>query len=141
MACCLSDCLPEAHCDKRSTLISPSFICLVPRSLSSFRGPGRLHWTLAYRNSSSQGVKEEPCPFRHHPHSHCSRLTVTHLIGNDTGSYSCSYTKDGSAHTISTYVFVRGETCKEHVYLFSLLETSEYIEKKQDNGVLRKKQG
>ncbi|XP_008324956.1 vascular endothelial growth factor receptor kdr-like isoform X2 [Cynoglossus semilaevis] len=71
------------------------------------RGPGRLHWTLAYRNSSSQGVKEEPCPFRHHPHSHCSRLTVTHLIGNDTGSYSCSYTKDGSAHTISTYVFVR----------------------------------
>ncbi|KAG7225783.1 hypothetical protein INR49_014434 [Caranx melampygus] len=72
------------------------------------RGHGPLHWTLAdnRRSISSEGVKLQPCE-RHHSHSHCSKLTVTHLSGNDTGSYSCKYTKDGLDYITSTYVYVK----------------------------------
>ncbi|XP_070769236.1 vascular endothelial growth factor receptor kdr-like [Enoplosus armatus] len=73
------------------------------------RGHGLLHWTLGdpRRSISSEGVKVEQCDSRRHPHSHCSRLTVTHLSSNDTGSYSCKYSKDGSDHITSTYVYVK----------------------------------
>ncbi|XP_040903895.1 vascular endothelial growth factor receptor kdr-like [Toxotes jaculatrix] len=70
------------------------------------RGHGPLHWTLAdhRRSVSSEGVKMEQCDSRHH--SNCSQLTVKHLSGSDTGSYSCRYSKDGSDHITSTYVYV-----------------------------------
>ncbi|XP_031159144.1 vascular endothelial growth factor receptor kdr-like isoform X1 [Sander lucioperca] len=71
------------------------------------RGHGLLHWTLAdpSRSTSSEGVKVEQCDSRRH--SHCSKLTVTNLIANDTGRYSCKYSKDGSDHITSTYVYVK----------------------------------
>lgn len=73
------------------------------------RGHGLLHWTLGdpRRSISSEGVKVEQCDSRRHPHSHCSRLTVTPLTANDTGKYSCKYSKDGSEHITSTYVYVK----------------------------------
>ncbi|KAG8003939.1 Vascular endothelial growth factor receptor kdr-like [Nibea albiflora] len=73
------------------------------------RGHGPLHWTLGdhRRSNSSEGVKVERCDSRHPLHPHCSRLTVTHLSANDTGRYSCIYSKDGSDHITSTYVYVK----------------------------------
>uniref|UniRef100_A0A3Q3VUQ2 receptor protein-tyrosine kinase n=1 Tax=Mola mola TaxID=94237 RepID=A0A3Q3VUQ2_MOLML len=74
------------------------------------RGHGQLHWTLGdpRRSSLSEGVKVEQCDFKHHPHSNCSKLTVTHLSTSDTGTYSCIYSKDdGSDHSTSTYVYVK----------------------------------
>ncbi|XP_068181455.1 vascular endothelial growth factor receptor kdr-like isoform X2 [Antennarius striatus] len=70
------------------------------------RGHGLLHWTLGdpRRSVSSDEVKVEPCDSTHH--SHCSKLTVTHLNANDTGRYSCKYSKDGSDHITSSYVYV-----------------------------------
>ncbi|XP_072251611.1 vascular endothelial growth factor receptor kdr-like isoform X2 [Leuresthes tenuis] len=71
------------------------------------RGHSALHWTLgnAQRLLSSEEVKVENCHSRRH--SHCSKLTVTHLRANDTGRYTCKYSKDSSDHTTSTYVFVQ----------------------------------
>ncbi|XP_029297446.1 vascular endothelial growth factor receptor kdr-like [Cottoperca gobio] len=71
------------------------------------RGHGLLHWTLASpgRSISSEGVRVEQCD--HHSHSHCSRLTVTSLRVNDTGRYSCKYTKNGLDHITSTYIYVK----------------------------------
>ncbi|XP_059202072.1 vascular endothelial growth factor receptor kdr-like [Centropristis striata] len=73
------------------------------------RGHGLLDWTLAdpSRSMSSEGVKVEPCDSRRHSHSHCSKLTVTGLIVNDTGRYICKYSKNGSDHITSTYVYVK----------------------------------
>ncbi|XP_044061818.1 vascular endothelial growth factor receptor kdr-like [Siniperca chuatsi] len=73
------------------------------------RGHGLLHWTLGdpRRSISSEGVKVEQCESRHHSQSHCSKLTITHLRANDTGRYSCKYSKDGSDHITSTYVYVK----------------------------------
>lgn len=73
------------------------------------RGHGLLHWTLSdpRRSKTLEGVKVEDCDSRHHPHSHCSKLTVSHLSVNDTGRYSCKYSKDGSDHITSTYVYVK----------------------------------
>uniref|UniRef100_A0A3P8SH51 receptor protein-tyrosine kinase n=1 Tax=Amphiprion percula TaxID=161767 RepID=A0A3P8SH51_AMPPE len=77
-------------------------------SLSSVRGHGVLHWTLAdgQRSIPSERVKVEHCNSRHHSHLQCSKLTVKHLSANDTGSYSCKYSKAGSDHITSTYVYV-----------------------------------
>lgn len=85
-----------------SEFVSPSFI----------RGHGQLSWTLADagRSVSSDGVSVEPCDDRHHPHSHCSHLTISALSASDTGTYSCTYSRDGLDHTSSTYVYVQGET-------------------------------
>ncbi|XP_076595500.1 vascular endothelial growth factor receptor kdr-like [Chaetodon auriga] len=73
------------------------------------RGHGVLHWTLGdpRRSILSEGVKVERCDSRRQSHSHCSKLTVTYLTANDTGMYSCVYTKDGSDHITSTYVYVK----------------------------------
>ncbi|XP_039975481.1 vascular endothelial growth factor receptor kdr-like [Xiphias gladius] len=73
------------------------------------RGHGSLHWTLAdpRRSVSSEGVKVERCDSGHHSHSYCSKLTVTHLSANDTGSYSCKYFSYGSERISSTYVYVK----------------------------------
>ncbi|XP_042348714.1 vascular endothelial growth factor receptor kdr-like isoform X2 [Plectropomus leopardus] len=73
------------------------------------RGHGPLHWTLAdsSRSVESEGVKVQQCDSRRHPHSHCSRLTVSSLRANDTGKYSCNYSKNGSDHITSTYVYVK----------------------------------
>ncbi|XP_068596311.1 vascular endothelial growth factor receptor kdr-like [Brachionichthys hirsutus] len=70
------------------------------------RGHGLLHWTLGdpRRSASSEGVKVGQCDSRHH--SHCSRLTVANLTADDTGRYSCNYSKEGSDHIASTYVYV-----------------------------------
>lgn len=54
----------------------------------------------------------ELCDSSHPAHSHCSKLTITNLIANDTGRYSCNYSKNGLDHSTSTYVFVRGKACK-----------------------------
>ncbi|XP_030001567.1 vascular endothelial growth factor receptor kdr-like isoform X1 [Sphaeramia orbicularis] len=74
------------------------------------RGHGHLHWKLGNprRRLSSEGVRVEQCDPTHHSrsHSHCSKLTVTHLTANDTGLYSCEYYKDSSDHITSAYVFV-----------------------------------
>lgn len=48
----------------------------------------------------------EQCDSRHHSHSHCSKLTVTSLIVNDTGSYSCKYSKNALEHISSIYIYV-----------------------------------
>lgn len=73
------------------------------------RGHGQLSWTLgdAARSVSSEGVSVEPCSDRHHPHSHCSNLTITVLSASDTGTYTCTYSRDGWDHTSSTYVYVQ----------------------------------
>lgn len=75
------------------------------------RGHGPLHWTFVDTglSVSSEGVKVEPCDSRRHSHSHCSKLTVTSLIANDTGTYSCKYSKDGSDLITSTYVYVKDD--------------------------------
>ncbi|XP_030594896.1 vascular endothelial growth factor receptor kdr-like [Archocentrus centrarchus] len=72
-------------------------------------GHGVFNWTLAnaQRSISSEGVKVENCDLRRHHQSHCIRLTVTHLSASDTGSYTCKYSKNGSDHTISTYIYVK----------------------------------
>ncbi|KAL6117421.1 flt1 [Pungitius sinensis] len=76
------------------------------------RGHGPLHWTLGdlhrshHRSIPSKGVKVEQCDSRRHSPSHCSRLTVTSLSANDTGRYSCKYSKNGVEHITSIYVFV-----------------------------------
>ncbi|XP_028315257.1 vascular endothelial growth factor receptor kdr-like isoform X3 [Gouania willdenowi] len=73
------------------------------------RGHGPLHWTLAdaHRQNSSVGVKVEQCDSQHRSHhSHCSKLTVTGLSANDTGRYSCEYSKAGSDHITTTYIYV-----------------------------------
>ncbi|XP_014857036.1 PREDICTED: vascular endothelial growth factor receptor kdr-like isoform X1 [Poecilia mexicana] len=70
------------------------------------RGHGILQWILAKRLIQlGEGVKVEKCDSRHH--SHCSRLTVTHLTANDTGTYTCKYSKSGSEHSTSVYIYVK----------------------------------
>ncbi|XP_008419006.1 vascular endothelial growth factor receptor kdr-like isoform X2 [Poecilia reticulata] len=70
------------------------------------RGHGILQWILANRLIQlGEGVKVEKCDSRHH--SHCSRLTVTHLTANDTGTYTCKYSKSGSEHSSSVYIYVK----------------------------------
>ncbi|XP_070692696.1 vascular endothelial growth factor receptor kdr-like isoform X2 [Pempheris klunzingeri] len=73
------------------------------------RGHGLLQWTLGdlHRSMSSEGVKVEKCDTGRHSHSHCSKLTVTHLSASDTGVYSCKYSKNGLDHVTSTYVYVK----------------------------------
>lgn len=68
-----------------------------------------MHWMLgdARRQLSFEGVTTERCDSRRHSHSHCSRLTVTNLRTNDTGTYSCAFSKAGSEHITSTYVYVK----------------------------------
>ncbi|XP_022615628.1 vascular endothelial growth factor receptor kdr-like [Seriola dumerili] len=109
--CCLS--LTNGHFKReRSPKILPSDNPLILHAADSLhlicRGHGPLHWTLAgpRRSISSEGVKVERCD-RHHYHSHCSKLTVTHLSANDTGRYNCKYSKNGSDHDTSTYVYVK----------------------------------
>ncbi|XP_054453574.1 vascular endothelial growth factor receptor kdr-like [Anoplopoma fimbria] len=70
-------------------------------------GPGPLRWTHPSRSIPSKGVKVEQCDSRSPSHSHCSKLTVTSLIVNDTGSYSCKYSKNGLEHITSIYVYVK----------------------------------
>ncbi|XP_019935437.2 vascular endothelial growth factor receptor kdr-like isoform X1 [Paralichthys olivaceus] len=102
-------CAEEGHLDKeRSPKILPSEDPLILHYGDSLnlicRGHGPLNWT---RSISLEGVKTEPCDPRHHSHSHCSNLTVTRLSAKDTGEYSCKYSKDGSDHITSTYVYVK----------------------------------
>ncbi|XP_028271700.1 vascular endothelial growth factor receptor kdr-like [Parambassis ranga] len=108
--CCSS--LTHGHSERgHSPKISPSNNPLVLHKEDVLtlvcRGHGILHWTLAdaKRSISSEGVKVEPCDLRHH--SHCSKLTVSHLSANDTGTYTCKYSKAGSNDITSAYVFVK----------------------------------
>ncbi|XP_051931066.1 vascular endothelial growth factor receptor kdr-like [Hippocampus zosterae] len=73
------------------------------------RGHGQLHWTLpkpvgSQRLISWEGMKVQRCDSRHAPH--CSKLTITHLNASHTGEYSCGYSRGGSDHVASTYVYV-----------------------------------
>ncbi|XP_047440846.1 vascular endothelial growth factor receptor kdr-like [Mugil cephalus] len=108
ISCCLS--LTYGHPERPT--IQPSHNPLILHKGDSLnltcRGHGALHWTLgnAQRSLSSEGVKVEQCDSKRHSHSHCSRLTVTHLSGNDTGRYTCRYSKAGADHITSTYVYV-----------------------------------
>ncbi|XP_034545959.1 vascular endothelial growth factor receptor kdr-like isoform X2 [Notolabrus celidotus] len=72
------------------------------------RGHGLVQWALANSNRS-EGVTVEQCDSRRQSHSHCSKLTVTHLRAADTGRYSCQYSRDGSDHNTSTYVYVKDD--------------------------------
>nr|XP_046261533.1 vascular endothelial growth factor receptor kdr-like [Scatophagus argus] len=110
--CCSS--LTNGHLEREySPKIHPSDSPLVVHTNGSLnlicRGHGLLQWTLGdpRRLVSLEGVKVEHCDSRHHSHLHCSKLTVTHLNVNDTGTYSCYYSKDGSDHSTSTYVYVK----------------------------------
>ncbi|KAM6999689.1 vascular endothelial growth factor receptor kdr-like [Tautogolabrus adspersus] len=112
--CCSS--IINGHLERdQSPKILPSdkpFILRKDDSLNLIcRGHGLLNWTLAdpSRSISSEGVKVEQCDSRRHLHSHCSKLTVTHLKANDTGRYNCQYSKDGLDHITSTYVYVQDE--------------------------------
>ncbi|KAM7389916.1 hypothetical protein PAMP_023860 [Pampus punctatissimus] len=67
-------------------------------------GHGQLNWTS--QSPSSEGIKEQQCDSRRNSHSHCSRLTVTHLNANYTGTYSCKYSRDGLDHITTTYIYV-----------------------------------
>ncbi|XP_008302028.1 vascular endothelial growth factor receptor kdr-like isoform X2 [Stegastes partitus] len=107
--CCSS--LTNGHSEREhSPKILPSDNPLVYQKddilILMCRGHGVLHWRLAnaQRSIPSQGVKVEQCDSRHH--SHCSKLTVTHLSANDTGIYSCKYSKAASDYVTSTYVYV-----------------------------------
>ncbi|XP_041653989.1 vascular endothelial growth factor receptor kdr-like [Cheilinus undulatus] len=112
--CCSS--LSSGHSEREhSPKIQPSDNPLLHRKDESLnlicRGHGQLNWTLpdSNRSLSSGQVKVEQCDSRGHPHSHCSKLTVTHLEAVDTGRYICQYTKDGLDHVASTYVYVRDD--------------------------------
>ncbi|XP_056131133.1 vascular endothelial growth factor receptor kdr-like isoform X2 [Lampris incognitus] len=69
------------------------------------RGSAQLHWSLPWRKTLSEGVKVEEC--EPGVHSYCSRLTVQHLIANDTGSYTCGYSRDAGDHISTVYVYVK----------------------------------
>ncbi|XP_019726842.1 vascular endothelial growth factor receptor kdr-like isoform X1 [Hippocampus comes] len=73
------------------------------------RGHGQLHWTLPKPVGSRhviswEGMKVQRCDSRHA--AHCSKLTITHLNASHTGEYSCGYSRGGSDHVASTYVYV-----------------------------------
>ncbi|KAM9376655.1 vascular endothelial growth factor receptor kdr-like isoform 2-T2 [Pholidichthys leucotaenia] len=109
--CCVSS-LSNGHSERgNSPKIQPSDNPLILHKGHSLRltcsGHSVLHWILgnANRSISSEGVKVEECDSKHH--SHCSKLTVTHLSANDTGRYTCKYSKDGPKHEKSTYVYVK----------------------------------
>lgn len=67
------------------------------------RGHGQPTWT--YPSLSSEGMKEQQCKSGNH--SNCRKLTHTHLTANNTGTYSCKYSKDGRNHITKTYIYVR----------------------------------
>ncbi|KAM3612979.1 uncharacterized protein V6R79_018245 [Siganus canaliculatus] len=109
LSCCLS--LTNGHLERgHSPTIVPSHNPLVLHKNDvlqlTCRGHGPLQWTLGDQRRS-EGMAVEPCESRHHGHSHCSRLTVKHLIVNDTGEYSCKQSKDGAQHISSSYVYVQ----------------------------------
>ncbi|XP_026213474.1 vascular endothelial growth factor receptor kdr-like isoform X2 [Anabas testudineus] len=71
------------------------------------RGHGSLQWILPNGSQPSallEGMKVEQCPSK--SHSHCSKLTITYTSANDTGNYTCKYSKGGSDYITKTYVFV-----------------------------------
>ncbi|XP_027864871.1 vascular endothelial growth factor receptor kdr-like isoform X1 [Xiphophorus couchianus] len=105
--CCSS--LTAGHVD-RDPKIRPSDNPLVRHKGNSLnltcRGHGILQWILANRLIQlEEGVNVEKCDSKHY--SHCSRLTITHLTANDTGTYTCNYSKSGSAHSTSVYIYVK----------------------------------
>ncbi|KAF3838574.1 hypothetical protein F7725_010342 [Dissostichus mawsoni] len=107
--CCSS--LTHGHLEREhSPMILPSDNTLILHKDGllhlTCRGHGPLQWKLvdSNRSLSSEEVKVESCDSRHHSHSHCSKLTITSLIANDTGRYNCEYSKNGSAHFTSIYV-------------------------------------
>ncbi|XP_033993630.1 vascular endothelial growth factor receptor kdr-like [Trematomus bernacchii] len=110
--CCSS--LTHGHLEREhSPMILPSDNTLILHKDGllhlTCRGHGPLQWRLvdSNRSLSSEEVKVESCDSRHHSHSHCSKLTITSLIANDTGRYNCEYSKNGSAHFTSIYVYVQ----------------------------------
>uniref|UniRef100_A0A3P9NVF7 receptor protein-tyrosine kinase n=1 Tax=Poecilia reticulata TaxID=8081 RepID=A0A3P9NVF7_POERE len=109
MLSCVCLCVFAGQVD-RDPKIRPSDNPLVLHEGNSLnltcRGHGILQWILANRLIQlGEGVKVEKCDSRHH--SHCSRLTVTHLTANDTGTYTCKYSKSGSEHSSSVYIYVK----------------------------------
>ncbi|XP_010784459.1 vascular endothelial growth factor receptor kdr-like [Notothenia coriiceps] len=110
--CCSS--LTHGHLEREhSPMILPSENPLILHKDGllhlTCRGHGPLQWKLvdSNRSLSSEEVKVESCDSRHHSHSHCSKLTITSLVANDTGRYNCEYSKNGSAHFTSIYVYVQ----------------------------------
>ncbi|KAJ3588409.1 hypothetical protein NHX12_012002 [Muraenolepis orangiensis] len=73
------------------------------------RGADKMRWSLPLRSLSSAGVEVEDC--QPHLHSHCSKLTLRHLLANDTGTYSCRYKPDDPHHQTKVYVYVRDPHC------------------------------
>ncbi|KAM9835152.1 vascular endothelial growth factor receptor kdr-like [Syngnathus typhle] len=107
-------CLTSGYlAEERWPKISPSENSIVlhrgdPLHLTC-RGHGHLQWTLPKlvdprRVISWENMKVQRCDSRHA--SHCSKLTITNLNATHTGEYSCRYSRGGSDHVASTYVYV-----------------------------------
>ncbi|KAK7922469.1 hypothetical protein WMY93_009371 [Mugilogobius chulae] len=67
------------------------------------RGNRPIHWELEseLRAIPSEGMKVERCDSRHRFAPQCSKLTITNLTANDTGSYNCQH-----SNRSSIYIFV-----------------------------------
>ncbi|KAM4732924.1 LOW QUALITY PROTEIN: vascular endothelial growth factor receptor kdr-like [Anableps anableps] len=104
--CCSS--LTAGHVDSNPKIL-PSDNPLILHKGNSLNiicsGQGILQWMLANRSIPSDGVKVEKCYLKHH--SHCSKLTITHLRASDTGMYSCKYAEAGSDNVTSVYIYVK----------------------------------
>lgn len=91
------------------------------------RGSTQLHWKLASRKLSSEGVLVEQCELT----TNCSKLVIHNLKYTDTGYYTCSH-NNSRKHKSSTYVFVKGEllvldTVGHLTFSWNTLETKEDI--------------
>ncbi|KAM9849678.1 vascular endothelial growth factor receptor kdr-like [Aulostomus maculatus] len=81
------------------------------------RGHGKLQWTVPLRvdphqSLSSEGMKVQTCDSRRNSYSHCSKLSITHLIANHTGMYRCTSINSlnhttNTTTTTTTYVYVK----------------------------------
>ncbi|XP_012717253.3 vascular endothelial growth factor receptor kdr-like isoform X1 [Fundulus heteroclitus] len=104
--CCSS--LTAGRVERNPKIVPAANPQILPKGSSlslTCKGQRRLEWMLANRSIPSEGVKTEKCFPKNH--SHCSKLTVTHLGANDTGTYSCKYSSGGSDHVTSVYVYVK----------------------------------
>ncbi|KAK0140117.1 Vascular endothelial growth factor receptor kdr-like [Merluccius polli] len=100
--------IPEIRCSAggmQHTVVLMGFLMLRSALGSQkVRGAKQLLWTLPGRSLHSDGVVVQDCEARH---SHCSNLTLTHLLAIDTGTYTCRYSSDAPHHKTHMYIYVK----------------------------------